>query len=77
VRLVELSSLLIIIYSHVVAFGSWLVVMMLVLEVGWAELLDLEMVEGVALPVRWAWQALDALEQLGQRLVELGEAAPW
>ena len=59
------------------AFGPWLVVMMPVLEVGWAELLALGMVERVALPVRWAWQALDALVQLGQRLVELGEAAPW
>jgi len=51
--------------------------MMPVLEVGWTELLALRMVEWVASPVRWAWQVLDALVQLGQRLMELGEAGPW
>jgi len=48
-----------------------------VLEVGWAELQALRMVERVASPVRWAWQVLGALVQPGQRLVELDEAAPW
>ena len=59
------------------AFGPWLEVMMPVLEVGWAELQALRMVERVASPVRWAWQVLGALVQPGQRLVELDEAAPW